>query len=290
LIVAYNESRPLTTGSRVQEDAPLYVQYQYTLEAVTALPPTPHVELARIWRRDSRAPIIVAKDPKHPRSNEIDLRFRHLVGHQETREANIGVISLRGTDGARHGEGMANLASSVNLSGIGRIMVDRGVPLAGDLSPYDMIYLVGRDQVQLTNDEMTALYGYWQDGGMIFYEGCRATQSVGDPPADNTFIGLAHAFGQTLQPIESSHTLFSSPYLFAQPPVGFETQGSPNLRVAEGILMSTYDYGCLWRGERRGRPAQRAEIRDAQEWGANLLFWASAERKVRANAVRAKVG
>jgi len=142
----------------------------------------------------------------------------------------------------------------------------------------------------LTNDEMTALYGYWQAGGIIFYESCRRNQAVGDPPADNTFIGLVNAFGLSLTPIDSSHTIFAAPYLFAQPPLGFETQGTPQLRGAEGILMSTYDFGCLWRGERRGRPAQRSEIRDAQEWGANLIFWAAAQRKVRANAVREKAG
>jgi len=290
LIAAYTESRPQSAGSRVQEDEPLYIQYQYSLEAVSDLPPTPHVELARIWRRDGKAPITVAKDPLHPRSNEIDLRYRRLVGSEDKPMATVGVISLRGTDGARHGEGMANVAASIRLNGIGQVIVDRGLPLAGDLRPYDLIYLVGRDQVQLTNDEMTALYGYWQSGGIIFYEGCRHNLTVGEPPADNTFIGLVNAFGQTLKPIESSHGVFAAPYLFAQPPLGFETQGTPLFRVADGILMSSYDYGCIWRGERRGRPAQRGEIRDAQEFGANLIFWAAAQRKVRGNALVERAG
>jgi hypothetical protein len=290
LIVAYNESRPQSSGSRVQEDAPLYVQVQYSLEAVSALPPTPHVELARIWRRDATAPLTVAKDPNHPRGNEIDLRYRRMTGQQDKPVVSVGVISMRGTDGARHGEGMAKLAESIRLSGIGQVNVDRGVPLAGDLSHYDLIYLVGRDQVQLNNDEMTALYNYWQAGGVIFYESCRRNQSVGDPPADNTFVGLVNAFGMTLTSMESSHGIFAAPYLFAQPPLGFETQGSPVMRVADGMLMSTMDYGCLWRGERRGRPAQRVEIRDAQEWGANLIFWAAKERKARADKARANGG
>jgi hypothetical protein len=256
------------------------------LEAVSDLPPTPHVELARVWRRDPTAPITVAKDPNHPRANEIDLRFRKVIGQQEKPSASVGVVSLRGTEGARHGEGMSHLAASIRLSGIGQVWVDRGVPLAGDLARYDLLYLVGRDQVQLTNEEMTTLYSYWQAGGVIFYESCRRNQSVGDPPADNVFIGLVNAFGLTLAPIESGHGVFSAPYLFAQPPVGFETQGSPQIRVADGILMSTFDYGCLWRGERRGRPAQRAEIRDAHEWGANLIFWAAQQRKLRADKTR----
>lgn len=286
LIVTYNESRPQSNGSRVQEDAPLYIQSQYSLEAVSELPPTPHVELARIWRRDGTAPITVAKVPDHPRANEIDLRFRRAIGHSDKPTVSVGVISLRGTDGARHGEGMANLAKSIRLSGIGDVWVDRGVPLAGDLSNYDLLYVVGRDHVQLNNDEMTALYNYWQAGGVIFYESCRRNQQVGDPPADNTFIGLVHAFGLTLTPMESGHGIYTAKYLFAQPPLGFETQGSPQMRVADGVVMSNADYGCLWRGERRGRPAQRGEIRDAQEWGANLIFWAAEEHKARASKAR----
>lgn len=290
LIVAYNESRPQSNGNRLQEDAPLYIQSQYTLEAVSELPPTPHVELARIWRRDGTAPLTVAKDPNHPRANEIDLRYRRMIGQEEKPVVAVAVISLRGTDGARHGEGFSRLAESIRHSGIGQVCVDRGVPLAGDLSHYDLIYLVGRDQVQLSNDEMTTLYNYWQAGGVIFYESCRRHQAVGDPPADNVFVSLVNAFGLTLSSIDSEHPLFAKPYLFAQPPVGFETQGTPQLRVADGIVMSNADYGCLWRGERRGRPAHRSEIRDAHEFGANLIWWAAAERKARAEKARETAG
>lgn len=285
-IVSYSESRPQSNGARTQEDAPLYVQSQYSLEAVTDLPPTPHVELARIWRRDPTAPITVAKDALNPRGNEIDLRFRRAVGQQGKPSARVGVISLRGTDGARHGEGISNLAKSIRLSGVGDVWVDRGVPLLGDLAPYDLIYLVGRDQVDLSNDEMTALYNYWHEGGILFYEGCRRNQTNGEPPADAVFTALVNAFGQKLAPIEAGHELLASPYLFAKAPQGYETQGSPQMLVADGILMSTADYGCLWRGAQRGGPAERSEIRDAQEWGANVIFWAAAQHKIRRERAR----
>jgi hypothetical protein len=99
-------------------------------------------------------------------------------------------------------------------------------------------------------------------------------------------MSLVNAFGVQLAPLENDHAILASPFLFAQPPQGYETQGTPQVQVADGLIMSTADYGCLWRGERRGRPAQRGEIRDAQEWGANLIFWAAAQRKVRAKQGR----
>ena len=36
--------------------------------------------------------------------------------------------------------------------------------------------------------------------------------------------------------------IYEASYLFAQPPVGFETQGTPQVRVADGIVMSMADY------------------------------------------------
>lgn len=286
LIVSYNESRPQALGGRVQEDAPLYVQSQYTLEAVAELPPTPHVELARIWRRDATAPITLPADPTQPRGNEIDLRYRRTVGVGEQPVVSVAMVPWRGTEGAGHGEGVASLAASMRLAGLGSVWVDRQVPLSGDLARYDLIMVVGRDQIQLTNDEMTALYHYWQQGGVIFYESCRRNHTQGNPPADAVFTDLMEAFGVQLAPLSADHALLQKPYRFGQPPAGYETLGSPTVKVGEGVVMSTADFGCLWRGQRRTGPARRGEIRDAEEWGANLILWAAAESRTRRQAAK----
>jgi hypothetical protein len=279
LIVSYTESRPQTTARRVQEDAPLYVQSQFTLEAVAKLPSTPHVELARIHRRGQTSPITTAKEFAQPRVNEIDLRFRTLVGQPNVMRAMLGVVTLRGAESTRHGEGLANVAASMRQNPHVQVWVDRGLTLAADLGQYDLVYVVGRDAVQLTSDEMNALYTYWQGGGVIFFESCRAGQTDGDPGADVVFRDLLAAFGTRLEPMPPTHALFAAPNLFAQPPDGFETRGAPALLAAERVIMSTFDYGCMWRGERRGRQAQRGEIRNALEFGANVVHWAIAQRQ-----------
>jgi hypothetical protein len=69
------------------------------------------------------------------------------------------------------------------------------------------------------------------------------------------------------------------PYLFAAPPAGFETQGSPKLMMSDGVIFSTHLYGLLWQGERRGRLASREEIRSAIEWGANIMTYAVERRR-----------
>lgn len=285
LVATYHESRPQGEGSRIQEDAPLYVRSQYTLEAVAELPATPHVELARIRRRETGAPIVNAADPDHPRAGEIDLRFRRSIGAPQTPILAVGVVTLRGAEGTRHGEGMAAVAAALRQTGVAQAWVDRGLTLSSDLARYDALYVVGSAALQFSQDEMKALYAYWQQGGTIIYESCRRNYSQGNPPADTIVNELLSSFGVRLEPLQPPGAdagaaqlgLWRKPHLFAQAPAGFETQGTPALRIGEGVLVSTYDYGCLWRGLRRDRPAQRGEIRDALEWGGNLLLWAAAE-------------
>jgi hypothetical protein len=283
LILTYTESRPQTANGRAGEDAPLYVYTQFTLEAVSTPPPTPYVELARVWRRGA-GPIVAAKEANHPRANEIDLRFRKEIGKQTPDPVAVGVVTLRGAEGTNHGEGMSNVAAAMRYDSEAPVWVDRGVPLTNGLARYDLLYVVGRDGFQLNNDEMTTLYHYWQEGGSLFYEGCRRAQESGEPAADAAFVALLDSFGVQLRPVEAGHEVLRAPYLFGAPPDGFETRGTPTLRAGEGVLVSTFDYGCLWRGERRGRPAARSEIRNALEFGANLVTWAAARRAAQRKA------
>lgn len=83
--------------------------------------------------------------------------------------------------------------------------------------------------------------------------------------------------------------MLEDPYLFAALPAGFETGEAGALSLGGladnpgSVVMSTFDYGCLWQGERRGGPATREEIRAALEWGTNLVAYAL-QRRQRAGA------
>jgi hypothetical protein len=117
----------------------------------------------------------------------------------------------------------------------------------------------------------------------VLFESCRRDVKAGDPPADASFSDLLASFGISLQELPPGHDLLVEPYLFAAPPPGFETEGAPKvlLGMAAGgpVILSSCDYGCLWQGERRGRPASREEIRTAMEWGANLIAYALRARQ-----------
>lgn len=282
LILTYAESRPHYEGNRMSEDAPLFVHGEYGLQAVNALPPTAHVELARVRRQGANTPIVLAKDPAHPRLNELDLRYRQHVGGVQKPPVTIAVSFAGSGHETPHVAGVSNVARSLRQAGH-TVWVDRNVPLRFGLEAYVLLCLVGRDNFDLGPDEMTALYNFRQQGGTILYESCRRFVRTEAPGGDNSFRDLMGSLGIKLEALPADHRLLAEPHLFAEPPDGFETLGQPRLEVADGVIFSTYDYGCLWQGARRDRAASRNEIRNALEWGANIVQYAVSRAAERAN-------
>jgi hypothetical protein len=274
LLLTYEESSP--TPDRDQEDSPLYVQAQFGIEATMAWPDTPCLELARVRRRDRKAPLVDAREAEHPAPNEIDLRFRPdaaQAGAATKAIASIAVCYTGGLKNVQQGHGANYLARALRHAGR-RAWVDDRVPLASGLETYTLVYLVGRDAFQLNRDEMSALYAYLQAGGTLLIESCRRGDEDGDPPSDASFLDLLGSMGVELKKVQRGHDLLVSPHLFAAPPPGYETGGPPAVSVGGGVIFSTGDYGCLWQGERRGRAASREEIRTAMEWGENIIAYA----------------
>ncbi len=276
LLLTYEESQP--TANADQEDGPLYLYSQFGIQATRALPDTPFVELCRVRRQSRENALINARNGEHPGPNEIDLRWRREGKEPLQETACLAVSYTGGSTDDKHSRGMDYVAQALRRSGQ-RVCVDNRVPLAPDLEAYTLLYLVGQDAFQLTRDEMNALYAFLQSGGTLFIESCRRAASSGEPPADASFLDLLASMGVQLKEVPPSHPLLTKPHLFAGPPPGFETEGEPKLMMGDHILLSYGDYGCLWQGERRGRPASREEIRAALEWGENLVAYALAQRQ-----------
>jgi hypothetical protein len=276
LLLTFEESHPRTDPD--QDEGPLYIHAQFGLAATSALPDTPYVELARIRRKGRDTPIIDAQDPVHPQENEIDQRFRREVGTASEDVVSVAVCYAGGASSRRHGRGASNLARELRQAGQ-RVWVDDDTPMAPGLEDYTFVYLVGQDAFQLSRDEMNALYAFVQAGGTILIESCRYETENGDPPADAAFADLLASMGISLEEIAADHPLLHAAHLFPSPPAGFETEGTPQFLVGEGVIFSTHDYGCLWQGERRGAAASREEIRAAMEWGNNIVAYVVARRR-----------
>ncbi len=285
LILSYGESfMEQKTG-----EGPRFILSECILQAVSELPDFPFVEVARITLSGG-APIRNAIRPELPGPNELDLRFRPqaLVKTAANRDiARIGVCyaGKQATDG-ENGHGAVFLARALRACGQ-QVWVDDDISLEmkevkpGARTPldgYTLIYLVGSGKLQLTEREGGNLKSYVQQGGTLLIEPCRREQPAANSPVLTSLSGLAGVLGDPLSDLVKGHPLLMNPHLFSVPPAGFE-EGDARVQVGGGVIFSTCDYGCLWQGDRRSRAASREEIRTAEEWGENLLAYASQRRR-----------
>lgn len=271
LVLTYTESR----AEQQNNGGPLYIQAQFGLEAVPQLPQLPFIELARI-RRTNKGAITDASMTDRPDANEIDQRFRKhstAVDEQANSVVRMAVCTIGKTLQKHNDHGAMNLARAVKSSSF-RVIVDVDVPVSDSLRDYNLVYLVGESGAGFTREQMNAVYAYLQGGGTVFMESCRRSSVKDAEAADVVFFELASSLGIQLAEIGPEQTLLSEPNVFGVLPPGFESEGSPRVLVGDGLIFSSFDYGCLWQGQRRGRPAQREEIRSAMEWGENLLAFA----------------
>ncbi len=285
VFISYAESRPTLDEGGAQDANRMHVFAQFSLEAAPALPSAPAVELARIRRSDRSAPIVNARDAAHPDANSIDLRYRPTAGPSEMEAATIAVGYTGGARNERHLRGVEFVARALTRATGRRVLVDDQVALSGKLDAYALVCVVAGGPAPLGADEMTGLYNYLQAGGTVLLESCRHDAPAA-PPADAMFRDALGSLGIKVTDLARTHELLSQPNVFGAPPAGFETQGAPKVSVADGVIFSEADYGCVWQGERRGAAAAREDIRAAHEWGENIVAYALKRRQTKAASAK----
>jgi hypothetical protein len=280
LTLSYGEGNP-RPGSAVQDGGTpaMYVHTEFVLQATPSLPSGPFVELARVHRVGRDSALRDPKDARHPGVNEIDQRYRHSAGAVQQEIVSVGIAYPSAAAVARHGRGMSYLARALSQSPERRVVVDDNIPLGPGLENYTLVYLVGQSEFQLSQDEIAALAAALQSGSTLLLESCRRETALGEPPSDGSFVALVASLGAHLEEVRAGHDLLVEPALFAALPSGFETQGTPSVRLGGGVVFSSCDYGCLWQGERRSGAASREHIRSAQEFGGNLMAYAVERRR-----------
>ena len=268
LSLTYGQSPP-----RPDDDGILYVHDGYGMEVLPLAGGGTGVELARVHRQGGDALLRNAADPAQPGRNEIDLRFRRLVGASSRPVATMAVCAVGGAESEEHNRGAVALGESLRQSGAAALEVDKDVSLTDDLTSYTLVYLVVGGTLTLRSAERDALRAFVQGGGTVFVEPCRRQEQT--PSAD----ALASALEVQLQEVQRGHPLLTSPHLFAVPPAGFGPAEEGQLLAADGVVWSGCDYGCLWQGERQDGVPSREEIRAAHEWGHNLVAYALRRRE-----------
>lgn len=271
ILLSFGESAPAPDPGG-NDGARLYIHSGFEVEARPTLPAGAHIELARIKRLEREAPITDASDPAHPQVNQIDMRFRRMLVQAPPAVAGIAVIYMGGQAGDA-GKGMDQMVRALNTCAVQHACVDDGIGLAG-IETYTLVHLTAQAAFQMSPEEMNTLYAYLQGGGTVFIESSRRATAGGDPPSDAVFMDLLSSFGIKLEEVKTGHEILNTPNLFGSLPAGFEGAGKGKLMIGGGVVFSSADYASVWRGEQRGGPASREDIRAAHEWGANLVAYA----------------
>jgi Domain of unknown function (DUF4159) len=142
---------------------------------------------------------------------------------------------------------------------------------ASALAGLDVLCITGFGQFGLQDGEADAVREFLDGGGTVIGEGCAA-----GPDGENgarefamAFVEFGNRLGRRLAKVDRSHPLMTARYLFAEPPPG----GRSTARLLEngGLVYSDADYGCAWQGGPAERPLARSVIRDALEFGVNLV-------------------
>ncbi len=259
-------------GRPASAKGPGYVRDGYVVESALTLPDTA-VEVARIRLSGPETGLKEAQNPEQPGFDEVDLRFRQEVGARAQTMASLGISYLGEATGSslpKYGRRAGQLARALSRLTNYRVWIDDDISLAADLQPYTVIYLVEQGPHELGWTEIEALKTHLQKGGTLLVESYQVEGGKSDMLEWlGSFVELAE---------QCPDDLLVEPCLFNAPPPGFELNNSL-LRVGEGVIFSSRNYGRLWQREAGNDLAKSREaIRAAVEWGANIVTYAVKRR------------
>lgn len=248
------------------------------------LPTTPYIELARVFRTGADKPIKEAGNPFDPGSDEINRLYRPTAFPHCYADAPVGELSYVGK--TEPGNWKPNRGGLYNLiregNGAGFHLTFAGTLTlkdAGGVADPALLYVAGRQGFQpRAESEMDGLRRYLDGGGLLFGE-----TGQGNAEFTQGFQDLAGQLGAKLKKVAKGHPLLTAHHVFSSPPPGGQTKGDLLIDQDAGILFSSFDYGGAWQGdvENPDAPDARDRIRQAQEFGLNIVTYAADRRRVR---------
>lgn len=248
-------------------------------------PAAPSLELARLFRSSPDKPIRDAAKAFTPGNDEINLLYRPIAFPHCYADVGVGELSYVPKTGAApwnpNRAGLWNLLREGNGSGFhlaftGPLNLRAATFGGGDPA---LLYVAGRQGFQpLADAETDGLRRFLDAGGLLFGEA-----SGGSDEFAQGFRELAGRLGATLTEVGGGHPLLTAHHVFSAPPPGAQEGGRLQADLDAGVLFGTHDYGAAWQGEIAdpGAADARARIRQAQEFGMNLIALAAQRRRVR---------
>ncbi len=259
------------------------------LTANKEIPKTAYLELARVYCSTPEKAIKDAANPSSPGNDELNLLYRPTSFPHCYADVAVGELSYVPKTTASpwnpNRAGLWNLLREGNGRGF-HLAFTGSINLAAQAanpepSPNDpvMLYMAGRQGFQPLKDvEVEGLKRFLDNGGLLFAEA-----GTGSEEFAQGFEELAGKLGAKLKKAGKGEALLTSHYVFSSAPSGGQSKGVVSLDLDAGIIFTTYDYGGAWQGdlEQPEAPDARERIRQAQEFGLNVVATAARRRRVR---------
>jgi len=239
-----------------------YLQSEFVVAARSTMPKRASVELGRITISDKDESINDAKDPNHPALNELDLRFRNPVGPDQKTIARVALCKL-GQGDASGFAGWDFLGREFERNTSYKLILDQNVPITDALLGYQLAFITGGDEVQVTDEEVGILNQYLSQGNKLILE------SQNDA-SHQAFQELLEKLNRTLDPLPGESSLLTTPHLFTSPPDGLSGN---QLMLDSQVIYSNAGYSLAWAGGSGEVQLSRSDIRTAHEWGQNMLHF-----------------
>ena len=260
------------------------------LQATRELPRTPYLELARLFRSGDDKPIRDAAHQLAPGTDELNLLYRQLAFPFCSVDDRIGELSYVPLGGK--GVWNPNRSGLIYLLREARgqsfhLSFDGPRNLRNDnLSAAPLLlYMAGQQGFQpLSKSDQEGVQRYLDANGMLVGEASQGSKEFAD-----AFRSLAASLGATLKPVEANHSLMTAHHVFPAPPPGGQQTGTLEMDSENGILLSTLDYGAAWQGQlvnlnssnSASSTDPRTRIRNAQEFGVNIIAYTARRRRRR---------
>ncbi len=282
ITLAFLRAHDRASGVMVGDGQQFYKEVEgYDLTATKELPRTPYLELARIYCSTQDKTVRDAANPSAPGSDEINrLYCRAAFPHCC---ADVGELSYVPKTSASpwnpNRAGLWNLLREGNAAQF-HLTFTGSLALTGPSSAApSLLYMAGRQSFQpLKEAEVDGLRQFLDGGGMLLGEAGQGSREFAEG-----FEALAGQLGAKLKPVAKGDPLLTVHHVFSAPPPGGQSAGTVSADADNGLVFSTYDYGAAWQGEvdHPDAPDARARIRQAQEFGLNIIAAAAQRRRTR---------
>ena len=274
----------------VRREQPEVIQETFRLDEKTSLPEDLEIELCRILLKPGEVELSCPSDVLDPEINQIDLRHRLSVQARPQGVAKIALLQTLMTNKALAADPYMEVRHLSNLD----FLIEaasalypslRGEPAqkafltegnAGPLQDCNCLFILGTSDLTLEPHEINLLRQFLETGGIfvteVFPEDSGALESV-RTLAQNLGISL-----QSLHQLPPKHPLKTQPFLFSALPslYGQEIQ----ILYGDGMVAMVGELSSAW-GANSALAMSRSDIRTAQEFGINILNFASKRRSLR---------